>query len=745
MTPARPAPKDSASTAGRAVAATAARVSAPALSATGQSAWNCLNAKTRQHAHKLRQALDGAVELHQGGRWGRAEIEAAGMRDYAAVFGHAISGRHFWRIFERVIERAGAEADFNNLAHYLPGRLVRKRPVVAFEQFAKDMPGLLSAVRSVKNAVSPTSSELLFVWDSALGSFQQLMDLGASDVSARRKVIAALDASGLPLSLTREALAKSFSRKLGSWVANGRVPSAIRDGRKSNAGRPRQYQPTEEDLELLRAHTIAKGTLRRAWREAFSEGLLSPGLSAAILSNPSSKSYVPASIVTAVMPDANRLKLHHRAPREAARNGAFIPRDWSTSRPGEEYGADDATLPIYYWEEDSAGLHVLRGQWLAMLDNRSQRILAFALHSERNYTATVIRGLILRTHDSYGLPERFHLENGIWRSSKIIKGVSASGEAIPPEETELGLREFVEFRHAKPGNPRAKPVERVIGLMQDLMHDQPGYCGRNEMSEKWERVAKAKLAVERGEHPSKFFLHREEWIERLTRLCELYNDERQDGKHCGGRSPRETWEQEFDYSRPLVKLTPATRYLLANHRTRLKVTRNGLAVRLGGRTYWFRSEETAGLIGRVVQCFFDPENMGSCFVKLASTNVEALVVPLVPEIPATTASREQLAEAAASVQSHNRALRTRYVALATRFPKSAPSPFRPVLFDPETVESGAQIETEQAAIRERQSAQFRADRRLARDRNRLGIRDRVGAIPNERMGAGINLIKEGLE
>jgi len=99
----------------------------------------------------------------------------------------------------------------------------------------------------------------------------------------------------------------------------------------------------------------------------------------------------------------------------------------------------------------------------------------------------------------------------------------------------------------------------------------------------------------------------------------------------------------------------------------------------------------------------------------------------------------------AGVDAHNRALRTRYVTLAARFPKNGPSPFRPVIIDSESVEAGVAIETEQAAIRERRSEQFRVERSLARDRKRLGVRNEGNAVPQERLSAGFKLIKEGLQ
>lgn len=692
------------------------------------SGWNRLNPKTKQHAHKLRQALAGAIELHRSGRWGRAEIEAAGLRDYQPVFGHVISSRHFWRIFDLVLHRDGGKGEFSNLALYLPGRQLRKVTRKDFEKYAQELPSLASAVHSVKDASRLTDGERLLIWDNALTEYQRLIDLGSSDGRARRVIISALDASGLPLALTRAALARNFCRKLDRWVVGGGKPSAIRDLRLENPGRAPRFNFTQGDIDLLVAHTLAKGNLRRAWREALRDGLLSHGVASAYLSNPSSKSYVPESIARLVLPEAERLRPWHLGPRQAKLNGAYITRDWSDTLPGDWYQADDTTLPLYYWEEDEKGQpHIMRGQFLPMIDVRTNRILYFALHSERNYTAAVIRGLILRTHDTYGLPRQgFHFENGIWRSSKIIKGVQASGEDIEPTETEQGLREWgVKFMHSKPGNARAKKVERVIGMLQDLMEDQPGYCGRNEQTEKFERVQRNKLDVEAGRvHPSKCFLHRNEWIERLGQICEAYNDERQDGA-LGGLSPRAAWESLFDSKQPLVKLTPDTRYLLANHRAPLKVTRNGITIRANGKDWVFRNEITAHLVGRVVQVYFNPEDMSSCFVKLSSTDLTAAVIPLAPAIPATTATPEQMRGAMASVDTHNRSLHTRYKEIAAHFTDKGP--FRPVIAAAETIESGREIAAEQEAIKEAQRAGAVAVRRENKLRRQLNADIRVPA------------------
>jgi len=705
----------------------------------GSSVWNRLSTATRQYAHKLRQALASALELHVANHWGRGAIEAAGRRDYECVFGHAISSRHFWRVFDLVIQRAGNRGKFEDLVLYLPGRLVRKPSKTVFERLAKELPTLASQILRVRDAAAPTAGELLIVWDSALSEYQRLADAGMAKSKAVRIVVAALDASGLPLARARDALRRNFGRKLDRWVEGGCKPSAICDLRPDHSGSRRDLPLSEEDLLKLTANSLAGG-LSRAWRDLMRKGDLSPDAIQAYIANPASKSYVPRRVRDLVGPNVGLLQDIHHGPRQAQLNGPYISRDWSQVAPGDWYQADDCTLPVYYWEEDGEGRpHAIRGQFLVMIDCRTQRVLAFALHSERNYSAKVIRGLTLRTHDTYGLPRKgFYFERGIWKSSKLITGAA---DEVPLEETELGLREFCEFVHAR--LPRAKLVERILGILQTEMEDQPGYVGRDEKKEKFERVQKNLLQVAAGRlHPSEFLLHRDEWMRRLETICDRYNHEPQDGRLLKSLSPREAWEQLFDYGRPLIRLDPEYRFLLANHRRPLKVTANGICVQLGKERHWFRSEQTGLLRGRQVQVYFNPEDLSSVFLQLDRSDKTALVVPAAPTIPAMSATAEQLSHAMASCEAHNRAARTLYAAVRSYFPENGPSPFRRVVADPETVEMGQEIAEEQAEIRNQQKSDASTRRQLARYRHRFGVSPNQDAISEDRLRAGYEMLAE---
>jgi hypothetical protein len=705
--------------------------------------WERIALRCRNHAHKLRQALAGALELHRSGRWGRADVEAAGLRDYARIAGHPIAPKTFWRLFDRVIARDSGRNDFTRLELYLPGAIVSRAKPSAFDKAAADLPDLSAAVLAVGDAVRPTKEELQLIWDAACNEWLRLCDAGGKHAKARKRILAALDASGINIAKTYAALRRNFVRKINLWEQAGYTIAALRDRRSECSGKRQPLGLSDEDSRILIARGLTGNGLAPAWRGALAAGELSPAVAQRYISNPASKSYVPQRVRNLLGPDIELLQDIHHGPRQAALKGAYISRDWSDVAPADWYSADDTTLPVYYWEESENGSpRVLRGQCLVMNDCRTNRVLAFALHSERNYTAKVIRGLIVRTHDSFGFPrEGFFFERGTWASSKLLKGAM---DEVPSEETELGLREFgLRFRHAKPGNARAKTIERILGLLQDRMEGEPGYCGRNEQVEKFERFERLKLDVQSGKlHPQGRLFHRDEWVARLADICDAYNNEPQEGRMLKGMSPREAWDSLFDVKRPLVRLSAETRYLLANHRRPLKVTANGICVQMGKERHWFRNEVTGRLRGRTVQVYFDPEDLKSVFMKMNASDKSGFVIPAEPPSPAMGSTREQKAAANASVAAHNRPARTLYQEIAPHFPKNGPSQFRQVVADPDTVALGEEIAADRAAIRADQEAAGNKARQLSKFRRRFGTTTTQDTVAPEQQAAAYQLIEE---
>jgi hypothetical protein len=382
----------------------------------------------------------------------------------------------------------------------------------------------------------------------------------------------------------------------------------------------------------------------------------------------------------------------HHGPRQDKLNGAHINRDWSGVAAMDWLCGDDATLEVYFHVPDGKGWFTLmRGQFLPMIDVRSLRVLGFGLRPEKSYNAAMIRTLITRVCDEHGLPRKgFYFERGIWANSRLLKG-DMSADPFSWPETELGLRSLgLRFVHSK--LPRSKPIERVIGALQDLMEGEPGYVGPDEMHEKFERVKKAKLQVEaRKVHPSEHFYSLDEWEARLLEISAQYNAAPQGGKMTGGLSPDDAFSKFMRADDPPTKLPASCRYLLAHHKRPLKVTSNGITLRFGNQAFNYRNEETGRLRGQVVLAWFNPELPES--ITVTDMNREnAFCVTASPAVPAMDATAEQLEDEFSRIAAHQSYSRVRYKMLRTKYV----TPFRRAIVDGATEDLGRQIEAQHA-------------------------------------------------
>jgi hypothetical protein len=152
----------------------------------------------------------------------------------------------------------------------------------------------------------------------------------------------------------------------------------------------------------------------------------------------------------------------------------------------------------------------------------------------------------------------------------------------------MGLRGLgLQFRHAK--LPRGKVIERVFGLLQNYLESEPGYAGRDERHDKFERVQEQLSLVRRGKaHPQDFFLSEAEYLQRLGVIVHRYNNERQEGKYCPGLSPKEAFEK-FHGEEPRIRLKGSCRHLLATHKMRVRSGRNGISFRFGREQFTYKS------------------------------------------------------------------------------------------------------------------------------------------------------------
>jgi hypothetical protein len=651
-------------------------------------------------AGKLQRALARVLALQTDLSRTSAELEQIGLDDYRREFGFAITDRALRGLVKRTIERDGGAENFTRLELYLDERPARKAPLPSAPRAGDEVE--FSELREVlvtfKKPTDPTDAELAYLWLRAFEILDAAITAGKTAKRTQRALVRFLFAVMPSLAKHEAALLKTFKRKLARWQENGRRVESLTDKRAENSGFHRAPELSTEDRDKLIAHARfnCDGRVSQAWRELCQRGELSESLLGYYQSNPASKSHCPARIREAVKYEIEMMDDIHHGPRQDKLNGAHLLRDWSAVAPMDWLCADDGTLEIYFYIPDGKGWFTLmRGQCLLMIDARTLRVLGFALHPETNYNARVIRSLITKICDEHGLPRKgFLFENGIWKS-RILKGASDADD-FSWGETELGLRSLgLRFWHSR--LPRSKPVERVIGAIQDLCEGEPGYVGPDEMHERFERIQRAKLQVAaRKVHPSEHFYSFEQWEQRLGEICEQYNDTKQDGKMTGRNSPDDAFEKFEKRDDPPTKLPAGCRYLLSHHKRPVRVTSNGITLRFGKQVYNYRNAQTGPLRGQQILAWFNSD-MPEVITVTDMNRQNPFTIERTQEVPAMDAPPELLAQEMERINAHMSFARTRYRTLKAKFSV----PFRRTIADHGTVSLGVEIAAQQTAVQAR--------------------------------------------
>ncbi|MGA2869581.1 MAG: hypothetical protein ABSF34_10530, partial [Verrucomicrobiota bacterium] len=291
---------------------------------------------------------------------------------------------------------------------------------------------------------------------------------------------------------------------------------------------------------------------------------------------------------------------------------AHVERDYSNLAAMEVVNADDFTFPVYFYVPDGNGWFTLtRGQVLLMLDVRSWKVIAWSLMPQRNYDSLTIRTLMNRVCTGHGIPAVWYFERGIWKASHVVKGtaptgwnIAGSGADLKSSWEKIGVR----FIHAI--RARSKPVERVGGLLQDRMQGVRGYCGRNERVDCPEVTKQAMQDVEfhRVNHPGELFLSFEEWHDQLASIITHYNASSQDGRVLQGLSPDEAFAQFWPHNNPPSRLDANSWHLVAHITRPVPVTSNGIAFRIGAKSYVYRNERSGQDRGKIVNACFNPDS-----------------------------------------------------------------------------------------------------------------------------------------
>ena len=677
-------------------------------------------------ANKLRAALLPALQRMDAPMFTPADLVRLGLQDYERAFGHRITERHWRRLLDRTVRRDAGAEDFERLEIYLPEKPACKSDAIRLLPAEMKFKSLTDAIQGFADPTTPTRTEIAGFWAEAFELYQAGADTKREQHALRRELVNFLFRHAPWPAQSKHALRVAFDRKFERWIKNGESAAALLDGRELKRGVPIAKPVPQNDVDQIVWHAAANcgGRVAQALRDFAANGERS-GLSAdtveIVTRHHARKSQFNRRLTARVAGDVEAIKpffLNKKVRDDAT---AHLDRDYSKLASMEIINADDFTFPVYFYVPDGNGwFNLTRGQCLLMLDVRSWKVIAWSLQPERNYNSLVIRTLMNRVCTGWGIPGTWYFERGIWQNSHVVKGTAPPGwnDAHSWLEAKVGWENLgVKFQHAI--RARTKPVERVGGLLQDMMEGIRGYCGRDERRDCPDATKRAMDEVEfrRVNHPGELFLSFDEWHEQLGQLIDRYNAASQDGKVLRGLSPDEAFEKCWPHNNPPARLDANSWHLVAHYVRPVPVTTNGICFRIGSKSFVYRNERTGQDRGKTVLGWFDPEcpeflcvtdmNRKNPYLVERSTPVDFLAAPGDPVF------EREIAKAA----SHSVYPRARYNVLKARF---APT-FRPNLVDIETAETAQEMlrqRTEKAAEQKQTIAETS---RARKSFNRLGM------------------------
>ncbi|MDB6068641.1 MAG: hypothetical protein JWR26_4849 [Pedosphaera sp.] len=690
-------------------------------------------------AATLRQALDRVIQLRNNPAISSRDLEAMGLEDFRREFGYAITDRTFRALLKRTVERDNFCENWNRLEIYLDGNPQRKATTPA-PLSGLEFQEIHDLMAMFKSATEPSTREREAVWLCALKMFEGQVSAGADAKRTRISLVDYLWKSAPWLARSKNALRVAFAGKHDRWIESEREEKALRDGREARKGIPTAPPIPQELIDPLVACATFRtgGRVSQAVREVATMAqklCIETSLAELLSPQAANKSYVNRRVREAVRHQVRMLEPHTLGGRALDTARASLDRDYSNVASGYCYSSDDVTLPVYWYIPDGNGwFSLVRGQCLITIDFRALRILGFSLQPDRNYSSPVIHTNFTRVFADWGVPSILYLEQGIWKNSKLITGGPKAQTSHPDykfmpfswAETERGFGDLgVRFIHAI--RARSKVVERVIGLVQDLMEGEPGYCGRDERRDKPEICKQHEDDVKfKRAHPSKYFYDGDQWEARLVEIFAQYNATVQHGKILAGMSPDEAMEklQSPEKEKRPVLFDDTCRHLLAHYRVIKEVGKDGITITVGKKKWTYRDEQTGRDKFKSMLCWFNPDEPSA----LAVTDLNMrnpYSVALSHSVGAIDPDSETLETELARVAAHESYGRARYRVLKANF---APQ-FRRMVPNRATVETGQQM---------RQQREAREEQRKKSDSRKRSIHNRAEKLelPSRIMNTG---------
>ncbi len=584
--------------------------------------WDRVAAKEQIKASKLKNALARALTLRSNPDATPADVELAGLEDFKKEFGFSVSNRHWRRLLDRTIERDGGEENWEHLALYLDDRAFDTTPParVASPTVECQHQTLAEAFCKVVDRANLTAAETEFLWRTCIEHYGQLTGSLADSPNGnqeRRRIKAALleylfkaFPSGT-LCASFKSLKRRFDEKLSTYHKCG---AAALKSKHENSGRVAKKLCASCRPLMMGASVDFDKNYRQAWRQLHQTKKLCEDCRAAWTFNiRTHKSYCPKSVIEDIRAEVELAwMVARRGPKFTRLRSPYVKRNWSDTAPGDYSVMDDMTpdtavygsveMPLAYDDSQSGKPFVGRMEALFSVDERTDYPLAFVIilgdpethysaQRKATYNQANQRQLLLRQHDSTGLPHiGLKLENGPWKNYMMDGEKLDRWQSLDVPRFENGLAEMgIKIRHALPGNPRSKIIERVFAAVHNRMRCHPGYLGNNERMDRRELTQDFLARVKRGqEHPGNELLSVSQFTQLLSDEFMSFADEPQNGERLPGVSPREAFYSGIDghpgYSeKPLRQFASSARFLLSTHEKIVTVRDSQILLNLPGK------------------------------------------------------------------------------------------------------------------------------------------------------------------
>jgi hypothetical protein len=141
-------------------------------------------------ASKLRDALTPSLLRQHGHDLPAAEFEAQGLSDYAKVYGHTITARHWRELFKRTLQRDAGAENWTRLEIYLSADpALKKAPARPLSgQWRDQFQELLAFIEACRNPSAPTEAEQRAIWTLAFEQHDRFVSQGMNRKQAGRRV-----------------------------------------------------------------------------------------------------------------------------------------------------------------------------------------------------------------------------------------------------------------------------------------------------------------------------------------------------------------------------------------------------------------------------------------------------------------------------------------------------------------------------------------------------------------------------